>query len=690
VYRRVATRRFAEWHTEYDAEQDRWLEVRVYPGTDGLSIYFQDVSERKRSEQALFESEAFSRGVFEGSPDCVKVLDAEGRLLQMNANGQCVMEIDDFAPLAGRQWSDLWPDHVREVVVTSLATARTAGVSRFQRECPTAKGTLKWWDVLVAPILDASGNVVRFVSVSRDITERIQAENELKETNLKFQMLADNMSQFAWTADAQGSVFWYNQRWYDYTGTSLEEMRGWGWKSVQHPDHADRVVERVQQSWDSGEPWEDTFPLRGKDGSYRWFLTRAMPIRDEQGQLVRWFGTNTDVTDQRETAEELRCVAAALSEADRRKNEFLATLAHELRNPLAPIRNGLQVMLLAKDNVEMVEHSRTMMERQLDHMVRLVDDLMDVSRITRGKLELKREHLELADVINSAVETSRPLIEQMGHTLQVSMPAEPIIINADLTRLAQAILNLLNNAAKYSERNGQIWLTAERQANDVIISIRDTGIGLDADQLPRSFEMFSQVDNSLGKSQGGLGIGLTLVRRLVEMHDGNVEAHSAGPGTGSEFIVRLPLVVEAPDAPRADRDGQFAQSKSTLRILIVDDNRDGADSLSMFLRVMGNDTRTAYDGAQAVVAVGEFRPEVILLDIGLPILNGYEACRSIRTQPGGKEVVIIAQTGWGQDEDRKRTHDAGFDLHLVKPVDPLALMKLLTGLSNTAEPLPGH
>jgi CheY-like chemotaxis protein/anti-sigma regulatory factor (Ser/Thr protein kinase) len=270
----------------------------------------------------------------------------------------------------------------------------------------------------------------------------------------------------------------------------------------------------------------------------------------------------------------------------------------------------------------------------------------------------------------------------MGHELTVKLPPQPIIVEADLTRLAQVFLNLLTNAAKYSERGGHIRLTAERQGSDVVVSVKDTGIGIPADQLPRIFRMFTQVEQSVEKSQGGLGIGLTLVKRLVEMHGGSIEARSDGPGRGSEFVVRLPVVVEASGPQVSDQPGETAVPKSSLRILIVDDNRDGADSLSMMLRIMGNDPRTAYDGEEGVAVARDFRPEVVLLDIGLPRLDGYEACRRIREEAWGKGVVLIAVTGWGQEEDRRRSHEAGFDHHLVKPVDPQELMKLLAGLQQ--------
>ena len=407
---------------------------------------------------------------------------------------------------------------------------------------------------------------------------------------------------------------------------------------------------------------------------------KVLTVTDPTGQAVALATVSQDVTERRRLEDDLRKLAADLSEADRRKDEFLATLAHELRNPLAPIRNALQMIRLSPDR-QTSEQARTMMERQLAQMVRLVDDLLDVSRISRGKMELRKERVQLAAVVSSAVETSRPLIDHMGHELTVTLPQQPIIVDADLTRLAQVFSNLLNNAAKYTDRGGHIWLTAERQGSDVVVSVKDTGIGIAADQLPRIFEMFSQVDRSLERSQGGLGIGLTLVKRLVEMHGGRIEARSEGLGKGAEFVVRLPVVVGAsePQAP-AERDEPPAP-KSSLRILIVDDNRDGADSLAMLLQIMGNDTRTAHDGQEAVDVAEEFRPDVMLLDIGLPKLNGYEACRRIREQPWGRSVVLIALTGWGQEDDRRRSQEAGFDHHMVKPVDPQDLMKLLAELN---------
>jgi PAS domain S-box-containing protein len=506
--------------------------------------------------------------------------------------------------------------------------------------------------------------------------ERARAEAALRASEERFHTMADNMSQFAWMADPKGWIFWYNQRWFEYTGTTLEEMRGWGWKKVHHPDHVDRVVERIQRSWDTGELWEDTFPLRGKDGGYRWFLSRAVPIRDAAGNIVRWFGTHTEITAQR-AAEE------ALKEADRRKNEFLATLAHELRNPLAPLRNGLQVMKLARNDGPPIEQARAMMERQLAQMVRLIDDLLDVSRISQGKIELKKERIDLAKVVQHALETSRPLIESSGHDLTIHVPPEPIYVDADPTRLAQVFANLLNNAAKFTEKGGRIWLTVKRDAGDAVVSVRDNGIGIPGYMLPRIFDLFTQVDRSMEQSQGGLGIGLSLVKGLVEMHGGSVEVRSDGHGLGSEFAVRLPVVLSLAERERDVDDAERGKTAAGRRVLVVDDNRDAAISLAMLLRLMGNEAQTAHDGQEALVAAAAFRPDVILLDIGMPKLNGYDAARTIRREPWGKNVVLVAVSGWGQEDDRRRSREAGFNFHMVKPVDPAALEKLLAELQAT-------
>jgi signal transduction histidine kinase/ActR/RegA family two-component response regulator len=384
----------------------------------------------------------------------------------------------------------------------------------------------------------------------------------------------------------------------------------------------------------------------------------------------------------------------ALHDADRRKDEFLATLAHELRNPFAPMRNALAVMRLSENRAS--DRPREILERQLHHLIRLVDDLLDVSRITRGTIPLRRIAIDLGAVIRQAVETARPLAEERGHELQVRLPNEPIYLDADPVRLAQVFNNLLNNACKYTDPGGCIVLAAEQHDGEVRVTVRDNGLGIPKDRLASIFDMFTQVDRSLERTQGGLGIGLTLVRRLVQEHGGTVVARSEGPHRGSEFEVRLPVLEVAPDSASTEYPAAVSRPASTegqvsvagnghrsgprRRALVVDDNVDSAESLAILLEATGNETRTAHDGREAIAAVEAFRPQVVFLDIGMPHLNGYDTARQIREQPWGRNIVLVAVTGWGQEEDRRRSKDAGFDAHLVKPADYTEVSRLLASV----------
>ena len=379
-----------------------------------------------------------------------------------------------------------------------------------------------------------------------------------------------------------------------------------------------------------------------------------------------------------------------LRESDRRKDEFLATLAHELRNPLAPMRNAVQFLRLKGLPDPELQSARDILDRQLSHMKRLVDDLLDVSRITRGKILLRKERVSLGMIVANAVESIGAFIEGQGHRLKVTAPEEPLFLEGDPARLSQVLVNLLDNAAKYTPQGGSVSLHAERQGSDVVVSVRDTGIGIPRDMLPRVFDLFTQVDRSLEKTTGGLGIGLTLVERLVAMHGGSVEARSEGIAKGSEFIVRLPLQLVPPRAETAASppldETAIGGGSSRRRILVVDDNQDAADSLSAVLRLRGHEVRTAYDGQAAVEAAGYHTPEVAFLDIGLPRLNGYEVARRIREHDWGKRMYLVALTGWGQPDDRAKAREAGFDRHLTKPVDPGLLEQVLLEASVPPPP----
>jgi PAS domain S-box-containing protein len=388
----------------------------------------------------------------------------------------------------------------------------------------------------------------------------------------------------------------------------------------------------------------------------QWFTERNYPTDD--GGMASFF---IDITERKKHEEALR-------QADRRKDEFLATLAHELRNPLAPVRHGLEIMKRADNQPDLVEEARSTMERQISHMVRLIDDLLDVSRITQDKLLLRKERVDLSTIIRQSIETCESALKSTHHQLAVNLPPDPIHLDADPVRLVQVFGNLLNNACKYTDGHGKITITAERTGSDARITVNDTGIGIPPDMLDKVFDMFTQINRDMKRTQGGLGIGLSLAKRLVEMHGGAVKAHSDGAARGSTFTVTLPALapaIQPPDIPAQRANG----SSVARRILVVDDNVDAAKSLAKLLRLEGHETQVAHDGLEGVNTAITYQPDIILLDIGMPNMNGYEACRAIRSRDGGARFCIIALTGWGQDEDRRKSKEAGFDEHLVKPVD---------------------
>lgn len=647
-----------------------------------------DVTEMKRAEEReqhlareLALANAKFRAFFEQSLFFGGITTLDGVLVDVNRSAleRCGYSAEQVLgrPFAETEW---WRGQRESQARIRAAIPGVAAGGSYRAELSyvVADGAVRTVDFGLTPMRDDAGAVIFLVPTGLDITDRKQAEEALRDSEERFRGMADNLPQLAWMARADGLIVWFNRRWYEYTGTNESQMADSGWQAVHDPAELPRVLETLQRAFESGEPWEATFPLRGADGKFRPHLSRMVPVRDEAGRIVRWFGTNTDITDRLLLEDELRRVASDLSESSRRKDEFLATLAHELRNPLAPVRNALEVMRRASDDPALVERARDTMARQVAQMVRLIDDLLDISRITRGKLELKREEVSLAAVVEGAVETSRPWIDADRHVLSIELPGEPVYLDADPMRVSQILLNLLNNSAKYTESGGRIELVARREGDHVEFVVRDNGVGIAAEMLPRIFDMFTQADQPLERSHGGLGIGLALARRLVDLHGGTIVARSAGVGRGSEFVVTLPCLAHRlatrprPDAPKA------AAAVMRRRVLVVDDNVDAADSLAILLRLQGHDVRMAHDGLEALQVAESFRPEVVVLDIGLPKLNGYEVARALRAEPWGREPVLIAVTGWGHETDRRRSAEAGFDHHLVKPVDPAALHELIT------------
>ena len=442
------------------------------------------------------------------------------------------------------------------------------------------------------------------------------------------------------------------------------------------PDEADDWIARYRPVLQTGQPirFEQTLVATGRHLELAAFRIEPPSLR----QVAVLF---TDVTARREAERRLREYAEELAEGDRLKNEFIAVMAHELRGPLAPIGNMLEVMKRTQDPAAL-RHARDTIERQHASLHRLVDDLLDLNRITRDKLELRKQPVDLRDILRHAVEAIHPVSQAAGHRIDVDLPREPLPLQADAIRLGQVFGNLLHNACKYMEPGGRIAIEARREGDDVAVSIRDSGIGLPPDKLEAIFEMFTQVDRRLERSRGGLGIGLTLVRRLVEMHDGKVVARSEGPGKGSEFVVRLPIS-RAAISESPVRAAPVPELKDR-RILVVDDNPDTAESLAMLLQMAGNTTVAANDGAQALEKAAAFRPHIVLLDLGLPGMSGYDACRALRAQPGGRDIAIVAVSGWGQEEDRRKSREVGFDAHLVKPVEYPKLVELLAFLARRA------
>jgi signal transduction histidine kinase len=432
----------------------------------------------------------------------------------------------------------------------------------------------------------------------------------------------------------------------------------------------------LQRSLASGDTYEADYRILQPDGSVRWVTARGKAEHDSTGRAVRMPGVLVDITER-------KLLEEALRDADRRKDEFLATLAHELRNPLAPIRTSLELLKMPRIDATTLERTRAMMERQVHQLVRLVDDLLDVSRVMRGKIELRKEKVEVAAVIARAIETVQPLIEVQGHRLELSISSESLPVHADQVRLAQIVANLLTNAAKYTPAKGHIRISATRRENGYVeLTVGDDGIGIEAQMLPHIFELFMQVDHTSTKAQGGLGIGLTLAKNLAEMHGGTLEARSAGLGKGSEFTLRLALMASDDDAvgERGAEEPPRELTSAGHRLLVVDDNEDAAESLAELLRFRGHEVRVAHDGASALDVARNYLPRVVFLDIGMPTMDGFEVARRLRQLPGLEGTVLAAMTGWGQREDRRRTAEAGFDHHFVKPPEPATLDTLLDAL----------
>ncbi|MBI3546197.1 MAG: PAS domain S-box protein [Gammaproteobacteria bacterium] len=711
-----------EFRFRHPSGEWRWMEGRgraVYNAAGqpltlyGLGI---DITERRQAEAIR----SLHTAIVESSNDAILSINLEGIILSWNPGAEKLFG-HAAGEIVGRSIMTIIPaDKLDEEISILQKLRRGERLDHYETVRVTKHGQRLDISLTVSPLRDRSGKIIGASKLAHDISARKRTEQRLHKQNERQRLLweaaavllttvePDAMMRelFAKIAPHFGLDAYFNFMVND-AGDALQMS-----SCIGIADDAARkigslqfgqavcgtvalyrqpmVATHIQQSNDPKVQLVKGYGLRVyacnplmAQGKLLGTLSFASRQRDEfDADEIEFFKTITHYVTV--AYERLRFIQQ-LRDTDRRKDEFLATLAHELRNPLAPIRNSLHILRLSGLAGPAVEHVCEMMDRQVDHLVRLVDDLMEVSRITRGKIELHKEAVELSAVIHSAIETSRPLIDGARHELHISLPSEPLWLEGDFVRLSQIFANLLNNAAHYTEPEGKIWLTARQEQNRVSISVRDTGMGIAPDILPQVFEMFMQADRAPNRTQGGLGIGLTLVRSLAELHGGSVEARSAGRGHGSEFIVHLPLATATPISAEKQSRTRPTAVLTPRRVLVVDDNRDAADSLGTLLKFLGADVQVVYDGANALEAVKTYRPAVVLLDLGMPGMDGYEVARRIQQQPEFKDISLIALTGWSQEENRRETKMAGFDHHLIKPADVNALQALLISLESNGQ-----
>lgn len=669
----------------YDAEVralrsgggSQWLCIHIEFVRDGdrdarLLGTAVSIESRKRAETALLESEQRFTKLFSASPLSVTLSSiATGRILAMNeaftstsgytreeALGRTTMELG------------LWPTAEDRAAV--MEAVHALGAVRNRIVHLRARGGEERLGVLSAERVVIDGEPCA-LTLLEDITVRERAQAAARDSEQRLRLALRAASAGVWQMDlGTGQIFWSDEfrhlyGYDEHTSPSRET-----WALHLHPEDRERMLEDLRTRLKPGtDEYRREFRIVHPTRGLRWILALGQIERNEQGRALSMTGISIDITRLKEVEQELR-------EADERKNEFLAVLSHELRNPLAPLRNGIEILRLTNGKGELAERARAMMGRQLEQMVHLIDDLLEVSRISRGKIELKRAPMNLTSALQQALEVSKPLIDAAGHDLTIDVPPGPLLVDADPIRLAQVFGNLLNNAAKYTNPGGRLRLTVGRDGDCVTVSVGDNGIGIPPPMLPKIFEMFAQVDQSLQRTQGGLGIGLSIARRLVEMHGGTLDARSEGPGRGSEFIVRLPLLAAADTENKpTERTKHEHGGAHPRRILIADDNQDAAASLALVLEMKGHEVRTARDGHEALQVAESFKPDVAVLDIGMPLLDGYRVCERLRAVPAGSEMLIIALTGWGQTEDKLRSEKAGFDHHLIKPAEVDALEALL-------------
>ncbi|SIN68035.1 PAS domain S-box-containing protein [Singulisphaera sp. GP187] len=658
----------------------------------GVVLVFRDVTERRRAEEARSHLAA----IVESSDDAIIGTTLDGTITSWNLGAERIYGYSADA-LLGKSAALLIPaDRLGEFLAALNRIQEGGNPDDFESKRRRNDGTLIDVSVKISPIRNGLETVVGASTVERDITRKKRIELDLQESEERFSRFMQHVPGLAWIKDLEGRYLYANEAALKAFQTPRSTLYGKVDEDVFPPETAALYRKNDRKALAAERGIQVVETLMQDDGIVHHSLVSKFPVWGQNGKVTLIGGIAIDITERMRMEESLR-------ESDLRKDEFLATLAHELRNPLAPIRNALHLMKPPnRDDID-AERERAMAERQVTHLARLVDDLMDISRINRGKIELRKEVVELATILGRAAEAVKSSLEERGHTLCVSLADGDgsIHLEADPTRLEQVFGNLLNNAIKYTQPGGRITLVVEHDSKQkqVVVRVRDTGIGIEPDMLPRIFGMFVQAGHHTGHSHGGLGIGLSLVKTLVELHGGTIQATSQGPGTGSEFVIHLPILPGVPassgprnglaNPPRPNPDAGTEARPKRQRILVVDDNLDAANSLARLLRRLHNqEVNVAHDGPSALEAAELFRPELVLLDIGMPGMDGYEVARALRERPASATIRIIALTGWGQESDRQRSKEAGFDHHLVKPVDPDLLSDILRNseVTSTARP----
>jgi PAS domain S-box-containing protein len=612
-----------------------------------------------RAAEELRESEARYRDLFENAHDIIYTLDLQGNITSLNKRAEATFGFSREECI-GRNAAEMVPAEYMPRMLDALRSKLAGGPvpTVYELEMLRKDGSRVWLEVS-SRLIVRDGKAAGIQGIARDIGERRRTEAVLRAVRSQLELVTDTMSAAVTHCSRDMRYLWASRRYGEWVGQPPAELAGKRIVDVIGSEGFAVIrpyIERVL----TGAVVEFEAAVNYRESGTRWVHVIYTPTHDAGGQPDGWVAVVTDIGERRR-------VEQALREADRRKDEFLAMLAHELRNPLAPLRSSLEFLDLKMPRDAELRWACDLMERQVQLLTRLTDDLLDVSRITQGKVHLRKERVNLAAIVSRAVETSRPLIEGKKHTLTVAFPAEPLWLEADATRLAQVVSNLLNNAAKFTEAGGHITVAAEKADGFALVRVRDTGIGIPAELLPHIFDLFVQADRSLDRSQGGLGVGLTLVRRLVEMHGGSVSVSSGGAGQGSEFLIRVPVSPQASEASGTPSD-RSTPAVTKRRVLLVEDNTSSAAAMARLLQAVGHEVQVSHDGVHALELSQKFKPEVVLLDIGLPGMNGFEVAQRLRQHANSHDLMLVALSGYSEESHRRRARESGFDHYLIKPV----------------------